>query len=81
MRCRIALFRFVLFLLICIHVHRAFQLGTIIDRVMWKTTPSRPRIMQRLDISARRCRQSDQPEDGQAEQVPTQKDGRQVVVV
>jgi hypothetical protein len=62
-------------------MHHAFHLGTIINHVMRKTTQVDPRIMQRLDISARRCRQSDQPEDGQAEQVPTQKDGRQVVVV
>jgi hypothetical protein len=36
MRYRIALFRFVLFLLICIHVHNAFHLGTLNNRVMRK---------------------------------------------
>jgi hypothetical protein len=74
----VALFRFVIFLLISIHMHHAFHLGTIINRVMRKTTQVDPKIMQRLDISARRRRQSDQPE-GQTEQVPTQKADRQVV--
>nr|ACG28892.1 hypothetical protein [Zea mays] len=38
--------------------------GTIINHMMRKTTQVDPRIMQRLDISARRCHQSDEPEDG-----------------
>ena len=42
-RYHIALFRFVLFLFICIHVHRASQLGTIIDRVMRKTNQVDPK--------------------------------------
>jgi hypothetical protein len=64
LRYRVALFKFVIFMSICIHVYRAFQLGTIINHVMRKTTQVDPKIMQRLDISARLCRQSDQPEDG-----------------
>jgi hypothetical protein len=63
-RCRIAIFSLVLLLSICIYVHNAFHLGAIINHVMQKTTPSQPRMMQRLDISARRSRQSDEPEDG-----------------
>jgi hypothetical protein len=35
-RCRVALFRFVIFLFICIHVHYANHLGTIINHVMRK---------------------------------------------
>jgi hypothetical protein len=45
-------------------VHYAFHLGTIINHVMWKTTPVDPRIMLRLDISARRYHQPDEPKDG-----------------
>jgi hypothetical protein len=41
---RVALFRFEIFLSICIHVHNAFHSGTWINRVMWRTwaklTPS-----------------------------------------
>jgi hypothetical protein len=43
-RYHVALFRFVIFLSICIHVHNAFHLGTSINHVMrrtWaKSTPS-----------------------------------------
>jgi hypothetical protein len=60
----VAIFSLVLFLFICIHVHYAKHLGTIITHVMRKTTQVDPRIMQRLNISARRHRQSDKPEDG-----------------
>jgi hypothetical protein len=63
-RYRVVLFRFEIFLSICIHVHNAFHLGTLIDHVMQKTSQFDLRITQRLNISARRCRQSDQPEDG-----------------
>jgi len=43
MRYRITLFRFVLFLLICIHVHRAFHSGAIINHVMRKMTQVDPK--------------------------------------
>ncbi len=39
----VALFRFVLFLSICIHVHNAFHSGTLISRVMWKMTQVDPK--------------------------------------
>jgi hypothetical protein len=40
---RVALFRFVIFLSMCIHVHNAFHLGTIIIHVMRKTTQVDPK--------------------------------------
>jgi hypothetical protein len=43
MRYRIALFRFVLFLFICIHVHNAFHSGTLISRAMRKMTQVDPK--------------------------------------
>jgi hypothetical protein len=54
--CRVALFRFVIFISICIHVHRASQLGTIINHVMRKTTQVDPkrgllRMMMLMDES------------------------------
>jgi hypothetical protein len=39
----IKIFGFVLFLSICIHVHRGFQLGTIIDRMMRQTSQVDPK--------------------------------------
>jgi hypothetical protein len=69
----VALFRLVIFLSICIHVHNAFHSGTLINHVKRKTIQVDPRLMQRLDICARQRRQSDQPEDGQTEQVSEQK--------
>jgi hypothetical protein len=33
----VALFRFVIFLFICIHVHYANHLGTFIDYMIWRT--------------------------------------------
>jgi hypothetical protein len=39
----IAIISYVLFLSICIYVHRAFQLGTIIDRAMRKTSQVDPK--------------------------------------
>jgi hypothetical protein len=68
-RGRVVIVSLVLFLFICIHVHYANHLGTILNHVMWKTTQVDPRVMQRLDISARRRRQSDQPKEGLTEQV------------
>ena len=76
MRYRIALFRFVLFLFICIHVHRASQLGTIIDRVMRKT--SQVNLKHGL---LRVVMLMGESEDGQTKQVPTQKVDRQVDVI
>ena len=68
MRYHITLFRFVLFLLICIHVHRAFQLGTIIDRVMRKTSQVDPkRGLLRMVMLV------DELKDGQTEQVSEQR--------
>ena len=68
-RGRVVIVSLVLFLFICIHVHYANHLRTIINHVMRKMTQVDPRVMQRLDISARRRRQSDQPEEGPTEQV------------
>ena len=59
MRYRITLFRFVSFLFICIHVHRASQLGTIIDRVMRKTSQVDPKRGL-----LRKAMLMDKPEDG-----------------
>jgi hypothetical protein len=42
-RYRVALFRLVVFLFICIHVHYANHLGTFVDRVMRKTTQVDPK--------------------------------------
>jgi hypothetical protein len=72
-RYRVALFRLVIFLSICIHVHNAFHSGTLFNHVKRKTIQVDPRLMQRLDISARQHRQSDQPKDGQIEQVSEQR--------
>ena len=49
----------VLFMSIRIHVHHAFQLGTIIDHVMRKTTQVDPKrgLIRRLKLM-------NQPEDG-----------------
>jgi hypothetical protein len=58
-RYRVALFRFVLFLPICIHVHYANHLGTLVDCVMRKMSqvdPKRGLI--------RRTMLMDKPEDG-----------------
>jgi hypothetical protein len=71
-----ALSRFAIFMFICIHVHRASQLGTIIDRVMRKTSQVDPkrgllRVVMLMGES----------EDGQTKQVPTQKVDRQVDVI
>ena len=58
-RYRVALFRFVLFLPICIHVHYANHLGTFIDRVMWKITQVDPKrgLIRKMMLM-------DEPEDG-----------------
>jgi hypothetical protein len=42
-RYRVALFRFALFLFICIHVHNAFHSGTLINRAMRKTSQVDPK--------------------------------------
>jgi hypothetical protein len=42
-RYRVALFRFVIFLSICIHVHNAFHSGAIMNRVMRKTSQVDPK--------------------------------------
>jgi hypothetical protein len=55
----VALFRLVLFLPICIHVHNAFHSGTLINRVMRKTS--------QVDLKRgliRRMMLMDKPEDG-----------------
>jgi hypothetical protein len=39
----VVLFRFMIFLSICIHVHNAFHSATIINRVMRKTSQSNPK--------------------------------------
>jgi hypothetical protein len=57
-RYRVALFRLVIFLSTCIHVHRASQLGTIIDHVMRKTSQVDPKhgLIRRMMLM-------DEPED------------------
>ena len=59
MRYRIALFRFVLFPSICIHVHNAFHSGAIINHVMRKMTQVDPKrgLIRRMMLM-------DKPEDG-----------------
>jgi hypothetical protein len=42
-RYRVALFRFVIFMSICIHVHNAFHSGTLINHVMRKTSQVDPK--------------------------------------
>jgi hypothetical protein len=42
-RYRVALFRFEIFLSICIHVHNAFHSGTLINRVVRKTNQVDPK--------------------------------------
>jgi hypothetical protein len=42
-RCHVAIFSLVLFMSICIHVHHAFQLGTLVNHVMRRTNQADPR--------------------------------------
>jgi hypothetical protein len=42
-RYRVALFRLVMFLSICIHVHNAFHSGTLINHVRRKTSQVNPK--------------------------------------
>jgi hypothetical protein len=64
----VVLFRFIIFLSICIHVHYAFHLGTIINRVMRKTSQVDPkRGLIRVVV------QMNKHEEGQTEQVSEQR--------
>jgi hypothetical protein len=58
-RYRVALFRFIIFLSICIHVHNAFHLGMLINHVMQKTSQVDPKsgLICKLKLM-------NQPEDG-----------------
>jgi hypothetical protein len=58
-RYRVALFRLVVFLSICIHVHNAFHSGTLNNRVMRKTTQVDPKrgLLRRMVLM-------DESEDG-----------------
>jgi hypothetical protein len=57
-RYRVALFRFVIFPSICIHVHNAFHSGTLINRAMRKTSQVDPKrgLLRRMMLM-------DKPED------------------
>ena len=76
----VALFRFVIFLLICIHEHYANHLGTFIDYMIWRTkVKSATRCPARESLH--KMMLTDQTEDGQTKQVSEKKDDRQVVAV
>jgi hypothetical protein len=71
-RYRVALFRLVIFLSICIHVHNAFHSGTLSNHVKRETTQVDPkrgllRMMMLMDEPARSSTRT--------------KDGRQVDVI
>ena len=55
----VALFRFVIFSSICIHVHNAFHSGTLINRVMRKMSQVDPKRGL-----LRKAMLMDKPEDG-----------------
>jgi hypothetical protein len=58
-RYRVILFRFKIFMSICIHVHNAYHSDTLINCVMWKTTQVDPKrgLIRKMMLM-------DEPEDG-----------------